>query len=531
MHKSTFITDLPSLVQGGFIPARGVGEGWVDVDYQTPALQGIGLATGVDSGAMELVLDLNLEGSFTLHLALFTQTGLRVWLDGEKGYREFVTKHGGYAFQECRLHTADLTRRRLHIAPKTGVSAEPAFLGYIRAEPCEAPHKNARNFIATNDGYSWVALDGIESERDVWKLFTPLRDSDYGLMIWGPGGADYTCCHQTQVGTVTPLETTHDFRRHHRTHSQQLKPFMASRGDILEAAVAAARDVDIKIHFCIRVEAFMGPFPNDYHFASEYFLAHPEYRCRDEHGDVIMRLSYAYSQVQEHMLEYFRELLKYSPDGLSLAFNRSLPMMICEEPILAEHERLFGCRPILPDEVDSDEMVRARMMLMNRFLERVRALLDENGLELSCIVPGEVETNQIAGLDLLGLAEKKIFDAVLLHSGGQHALGAAPWNEAYWHELKNKTKVFLYAWGGSNSHVETARFIKENVLETGFAGGFFWDTESFPENPYNWHVMRQGGTVEFLDGVISGDTASPTILPCTWIRAVKLGRYHPGRSY
>ena len=48
-----FITDLPARIDG-FKPARGVGRGWVSVDYATPEFRGVGIATGYDSGAPEL---------------------------------------------------------------------------------------------------------------------------------------------------------------------------------------------------------------------------------------------------------------------------------------------------------------------------------------------------------------------------------------------------------------------------------------------------------------------------------------------
>src|SRR5688572_17277321 len=115
--KDVLITDLASRVVGGFKPARGVGRGWVPVDFATAEFAGGGLAAGDDSGAPELALRLGLKGVHTLYLALAWGDGIRVWLDGEPGFREMVCKHGGGVLQECRLHTADLTGKRLHLAP------------------------------------------------------------------------------------------------------------------------------------------------------------------------------------------------------------------------------------------------------------------------------------------------------------------------------------------------------------------------------------------------------------------------------
>lgn len=533
MNQDIYITDLPARVHGGFQPARGVGEGWIAVSYETANRSGTAIAAGCRSGAPELTLDLNLEGNYVLHLALGTQTSLRVWLDGESGYREFNTEHGGNGLLECRLHAADLTGKRLHIALKDDSRAAPAHLGYIRAERIETSHQSARNLVATNDGWSWVAMGELQSERDVSRFFAPLRDSDFGRMLWGPSGADFTGNHRTKVGTLAPLETTRAFRDCDRVHAETLRPFIESGGDILRAAVANARDVGIEIHFYIRMEAFFGPYPWDHTFTSRFFVEHPELRCRDEFGDEVMRLSYAYPEVQNHMIEYFEELLEYSPDGLCFAFNRGLPMMIAEPLVLDEFERLTGRRPNLPEEIDSDDMIAARTALMSGFMQRVHDLLAQRGLSLACIVKPDEHYNRVCGLDLEGLVTNDIFESIMVQSGGFHATEYSLHDSPFWQRLRDsgKTKIYPNGWGGSYDYVETARFLKDNIFGQGFAGGFFWDTENYTANPYNWHPIRQGGTTQFLDGTINGTIASPIIEQHTRIQGVKLDRYKPGMSY
>jgi len=533
MRDDILITDLPARIAGGFTPSRGVGEGWIPVTWETADCQGVGLAAGAGSGARELTLDLGLSGRHILHLALGAKTGLRVWLDGEPGYREFVTQHGTGGLQECRLHTADLTGRKVHIALKDDLRAQPAMLAYIRAEPCAASHRSTRNLIATNDGASWVAYDGIDSVRDVARYFAPFRDSDFFRILWGPVGADVTSCHPTKVGTFhfgcPPAQAWGSRERLHAANIERTRKMCEG---ILAAAVANAREVGIEIHFYIRMEGFYLPFPSEQVCTSRFFLDHPQWRCRDEFGDEIMRMSYAFPAVQDHMLEYFKELLEYRPDGLCFAFNRSLPMMICEEPVLAEFERRQGRRPRLPEEVDGEGMIEARTALMTRFIERVKALLDPHGLALSCIVKPDNTVNRTCGLDLPALVERGIFESICVHSGGHHAPGFQVHNSPFWKELRDskRVRIYPYGWGGSYDHRETARFLQENVFGQQFAGGFFWDTENFFENPYNWHVIRQGGTSETLDGTISGKIPGPKITPLTRIQGVKLGRYNPVMS-
>lgn len=524
-------TNLPQLIVGHFEPARGAGEGWVTYTWETAEHAGTGLAAGANCGAEVLTLDLKLEGHHVLHFGLSSATSLRVWCEGNNDYREFNTDHGYDNLLECRSHAIDWTGKRLCLAVKTGHMARPAALAYIRAEPVAEKYVSARNLVATNDGWSWIAMGGIESARDVRSYFTPLLDSDFGLVMWAPLGADLTGSHGTKVGTFVPTQAmTSCFRQYERNAVEGLGTYIQSNEpEILTAVVEAAKAAEVGIHFYIRPEAFYAPFPFDKYFLSQFFQDHPELRCYDEFGDEIMRLSYAFPEVQDHMIAYFKELLEYSPDGLCFAFNRGLPMMICEEPVLAEYEKHYGRRPNLPEEVDSDEMIATRETLMSGFLERVHDLLKSHGLQFSCIVSPDEELNRTSGLDLQGLAARGIFDLICVHDGGFNAESTPVADLPFWNELKTKTKVYLNGFGGSSSHAATAQFLK-GVFDADFAGGFFWDVENLSKSPYDWEMVRRGGTREFLEGVNTGEIKAPRIIPLTRIHGAKLGRYDPMKN-
>ena len=128
----------------------------------------------------------------------------------------------------------------------------------------------------------------------------------------------------------------------------------------------------MELHFYHRMSAFYGPFP---HVGAnkKFFLAHPEWRCRDEFGQTLNFMSYAYPQVQDYVLAYFDELLDYDPEGLCLAFNRGLPLMICEEPVIEAYRKKYGHAPRLPEEVDTPELQAVKAELLADFVARARA--------------------------------------------------------------------------------------------------------------------------------------------------------------
>jgi hypothetical protein len=526
MDRPIFITDIADRIVGGLKPARGTGEGWVAVPFRCAEFDGTGIAAGALSGAAPLAIELGLSGHHVLYVALTPGSALRVWLDGDNAYREFVCQHGASNFQECRMWRADLTGKRLNVAMKTGANPKHAGLGYLVAEPAPLPESRLKNLRGTFDGYSYLAIDGYDEPRDIRRLFTPLRDSDVGRILYGPLGADVSMWHPTKVGSTFPTETTNANALEQFIAVEATRRLEAQRADQLAIAVECARELGIEIQFYIRPEAFGTTFPYVGLFDSKWAMANPQWRCRDEFGDEILRMSYAYPEVQDHMLEYFEELLAYKPDGLCFAFNRSLPMMICEEPVLAEYERRHGRRPKLPEAIDSPELSKVRQDLLAGFLKRVHDQLAPRGMTMSCIVTGDDQSMKPFGFDLESCLAKKWFDEVYV---AENCKGSA-----FWQRIASSGAARIYPngsnWQPNHDQPALAKFTLENITGR-YDGAFFWDIEQDGGNPYNWHLLRKLADVEWLAEFVSGTRKPPVLRPVTHINGVKCGRYHPTRSY
>jgi hypothetical protein len=531
-----YFTDLPKHILGGFKSAEGIGVGWIPFDYELDDFAGTGLATGALSQAGELVLDLNLTGWHILHFC-HTPT-LRLWFDGEKGFRELDTVQSSL-IRDYPMHAADLTGRKLHIAPKHGTHPRHAILFYIRAEPCAGPRPGKRNLIATEDGHG-VFWGGTDSSRELYKWLYPYRDSDFFRVLWGVyGGGDLSANPASRTATVVPGDLTHAVYPQERTFADSIRKIVDGGDDPLAVAVAAAREVGIQIHFYFRVGAFHAPFP---HFGgSRFYLEHPALRCRDEFGNEVKRLSFAFPEVQDHLMDYFDELMDYEPDGLCLAFNRGLPVMACEEPVLAEFNRRHGRPPRLPDEVDSEEMLTVRHELLAGFMDRVSRRLEKRGRALSCIVPRNFGENRRRGLDIEMLVKRGLFESVMVGAGHedndafttQHNQPRVdPDNLEPVRKLKafGTAKIFV---GGCSGHgtyfsrrdpypgAERMR----NVLDAGLDGGYFWDANQWFAQ--HWDVMRHYGDRAFLDDLLNGRIPAPVYRKTKRIHDVVNDRYSP----
>ncbi len=532
MDGRIYFTDLPALVVGGFRAAAGLGAGWVPVAYELDRFGGVGLATGALSPAGELTLDLGLTGWHRLHVA--HNPAIRIWLDGEAGYCQMPGDPS--AVRDLAFPATDFTGRRLHIAPVRGAEqSREVTLFYISAEPCDGPPVNRRNLIVTNDGHG-VFCAGMDVPRDIYRHVYPFRDSDVFRMVWGLyGGGPLTLRSDTAVAQspIRPEETFYYERDWIFTRS--LQRFRDAGADPLAVVRQATREYGLELHYYMRMSAFYGPFPH-VGWTTKFFAAHPEWRCRDEHGRPVNLISYAYPQVQDFVLAHFNELFDYEPDGLCMAFNRGLPLMICEEPVIEAYRRRHGRVPRLPEECDTPELLAVRHELLAGFVERARQLADRRGRALSCVVPRDFAHNSLFGLDAELLARRGLVETVMVGSGHGDNTALYPDLKPVSALKRPGTRVYMGGSGGGSPGMAWARGdlkararYMASILDAGLDGGWFWDAESVIG--YEWEAMRRFGDRATLNRIAAGEWPPPADHDTRSIHDLAVSRYNPWHAY
>lgn len=535
MNGQHFFTNLPEWVEGGFQSAAGPGTGWYAMDYELDCFSGRGVATGEASPAGELVLDLGLRGRHRLFFA--HNPALRVWLDGDSGYCQIPGHPRG--IREYAFPAADLTGRKLHIAPVRGIHGNQELtLFYIRAEPCAEPYPSRRNLVATNDGHG-VFCRGIDEPRDLHRHLYPFADSDFFRVLWGVYGGGPMSLRPGSPFTDLDTRMTREgwFYDRDRIYAQSLERMREQGVDPLAVIREATREYELELHYYFRMSAFYGPFPK-VRWTTQLYREHPEWRCRDEFGQSLNLMSYAWPGVQDYVLAYFEELLDYEPDGICMAFNRGLPLIVCEEPVIEAYRRRYGREPRLPEEIDTPELQDVRMDLLAGFVERVKRLVESRGKALSCIAPRDFGRSRLLGFDLEPLLKRGLIDSAMIGAGhgDNPALNTElePVRKLRAHGVPiyaggSGVKAHGGAWGEGHDLVTKARFMAA-ILDAGLDGGFFWDAE--PVIDYDWEAMRRFGDRETLDRIIRGEWPLPTDRETRKLHGMLAGRrYSPWHAY
>jgi len=420
-----------------------------------------------------------------------------------------------------------MTGRKLHLAPKRGLDPREATLFYIRAVPCDGPRPNARNLVATEDGAD-MYRGLVTTARDIYRCLSPYRDSDFFRILWGVyGGGDRSADAQT------PFTCIRYGKEHWCSPSDQMWDSAISGihgegRDPLAVAVDAAHDIGIDIHFYFRVAAFYAPFPH-HGCTSRFYANNPQWRCRDEFGREVKRISYAFRETQDYLLSYFEDLLKYAPDGICLAFNRGLPLMVCEEPVLDEFKRRYGRAARLPEEVDSPEMLAVRHELLADFVARVHALLAQRGKALSCVAPLNFAGNLLRGLDIELCVKRGLFESVNVGAdpvGGEQPPPGNPDDLEPLLQLQSHGTAHIYVCSADDYDFAIQARSMRAIHDAGLDGGFFWDARRHWLGRH-WEHIRRYGDIEYVEQLLQDRIPAPVERDTLRIHDLTIDRYNP----
>ena len=222
-----------------------------------------------------------------------------------------------------------------------------------------------------------------------------------------------------------------------------------------------------------------------------------------------------------------------------MAFNRGIPLMLFEEPVIEAYKRKYGRVPKLPEECDTPELQAVRHELLADFVTQVRRLCDRRGKALSCIVPRDFARNRLYGLDADLLLSRGLVETVMVGAGhGDKAElndDLAPLQSL--HAIARRAGAKVY--GGGSSAVHGMAWVNGDLkararrmagyLDAGLDGGWFWDAEHVIG--HEWEAMRRFGDRAALDRIIRGEWPAKSAHETLALGDLVVGRYNPWHSY
>ena len=520
------ISDLSALVASEYLSAKDPNL-WRAIPYETGEFAGVMVACGEGAHPLPITIRLGVQGLHRIWLGVYSfgnSTPLRVRLSKDLCCQTIQPppEMQGIGIESVFLpeifwKEADLTDQDLIAEPAYESNKYPAALACIRLEPIKEIQPRTKKQVKhpltiTNDGHGIFGRLPHSRPEDLLEEFENIpEESCMQMLLWGVGNGD-VCNYPTKIGNHYPSELAESRLANYdrRTWYDNIALWQKKGWDSLELIRAYTKKRKWELHVYIRVEAFDSPFPLDRDIHSEFFHRHPDYHCRDRNGQRVRRLSYAYPEVRQHMLDLMIEMASYEPDGICLAFIRGVPLVLYEAPMVEGFRKRFGVDPRQLSETDP-RWIAYQAEVITRFLREVRARL-KPGQRLSAIVPGNELDCRKWGLDVESWIADHIVDD--LFPTGQrfdeldvHRDAPGNLDFEYFNHLDERegTRLIplLYPWEEFTNDYPAWRRLTYSFLDQGADGYAVWDAS-------HEHVFTRVGDIgheprsEFVSSEIPG---------------------------
>lgn len=563
-ENASMITDLSVCTPASALSDRRHHDKWKIFEYETADFKGKCVSVGRESSAPDLTLNLDQKGWHAVYIGLSTITDLvrpaknqlEAKFTNDPAYTRLSNRLGLGAgrrdvLEEIFLGIADLSDNDLQFST---VYEMPARIHYVKTIPLSAEEIKAvqadrkqtdtRTSVATFDGYTWIHPFRPQGREDLAATFSAYRNSDFKTWWFQVGGADLVH-HPTKVGNLMGGHLDTFPRLVDREYVESIRHLHSKGIDPVKVAVEEAHAQNAEILICLRAAGWKAAPPWEEFFMSDFYEQHPEWRCIDHDGTPTMHMSYAAEEVQDHLVEVYREVLQRNPDGVGFMFHRGLPTMLWEEPFCNRFQAKFGEDPRKLDENDP-RVYEMRAEIMTGFMRKIRALLDEVGgakdipgqrLKFAVTTFSTEADNKKFGLDVETWIKEKLVDQIGIAWFAYYTSGlkTKTGDTAYYARITEGTDVKIYpfyvGWKLSNGPDLLKKVARD--YEQGADGVAFWDPNQFAgwasgKAPYWPLVSRLGHREQVKNGALLFE---PVQTPLTRMGENHYSRWYPNTGF
>lgn len=562
--KADRITDMTRCTPAEALSKRRQHAKWKVFDYETAGYAGKCISVGRESSAPDVTLKLDKKGWHAVYIGLSTITDLvrphlnnvEAKFTSDPAYTRLSNRldlgeRRCDVLEEVFLGVADLSENDLQFST---VYEMPARIHYVKMIPLTAEEVSAikadrkqtktKTTVATFDGYTWIHPFRPQNRADLAATFSAYRDSDIKTWWFQVGGADLVH-HPSKVGNLMGSHLDTFPRSVDREYVESVRHLHKQGIDPLKVAVEEAHAQNAEILICLRAAGWKGAPPWEEFFMSDFYEAHPEWRCIDHDGTPTMHLSYAAEEVQDHLLEVYRESLQSGADGAGFMFHRGMPMMLWEEPFCQRFIKKYGEDPRKLAE-DDPRVFELRAEIVSGFIRKIRGVLDEvakqrgtpdKRLKMVVTTFSTPADNKKFGIDVERWIDEKLIDQIGIAWFAYYTSGlkTKSGDTRYYSRITKGTDVkvfpFYVGWKMKSANDIISRVIRD--YQQGADGIAIWDPNQFVgwqtgKNPY-WPLVSKLGHREQLKN--RSLLYRPVATPLTRLGTNYYSRWYPNTGF
>lgn len=479
---------------------------WHLLPYEADGICGTMLAAGELSDAPDVTLPLEVKGWHGIWVGFWIPSFhnaqdfvIKLKLTHERIFSRIRHKATEISWVRAQLYEAfwkyaDLTDRDLVIGQLSKGKPTAAHLAYVRLDPLsvqqvqeierDRARTDTRTVVALNDGCSFLAREGCTTEEELYEQVEPYRHSDVGRVSWAVNYGEVTN-YPSRVGTfLGGIEEDPD-SIDTRNVIESLR-VMASRGIVpFEKVLNYVHEMGLKFHAMFRLGILTGDIMTSQCY-SAFSARHPELRILHKDGTPLPKLSYAFPQVRQFMVDLMKEVGETDIDGMDLCFMRGPMYVGYEAPAVEEFKQTYGEDPHDLDEHDERWLLH-KAGYVTEFLRAARNLVDEIGKKrgrrvyLSAAPYWTRSLNLYHGFDVPTWVKEGLVDGIETSLRDQDFINM----------LRDHDCEFIADVGARlpENYVKCAL----TGYDTGAAGIGIWDMNEPQDKPEHWEILRNLG--------------------------------------
>lgn len=481
-RKEVLVTDLQKVLGSEYVSSHRQKDKWQAIPYSADEIQGVILHANRAMTVPDLVFDPQLTGYYDIYVGMyitaqFTQNKLHEALLKLSSDANFAAVSpnawiGNHKIDEFRWRSVDMTGETITIrhpqnTPGYAFDTSIAFFRFVpltseqfAARKAEFADQKNKKVFATNDIHCFMYKYNPQTREEWQMVVDEYLNSDVeslSMEYWRKFDTTFD-----EYGADYPFQREQD-----RNVFIGLKKFILPEDNVYPSIIKRGHEIGLKMYMSLRMGAWGIEFPMDNYFSSSFFNQHPELRCLDRDGTEINRLSYAYPEVREHILDCLNTMLSYGSDGVSLLYTRGVPYVLFEEPIQALFAKEYpgvDCR-MLPNT--DPRLIRVRSQVMTDFMRSVRELADSYGKDkkVNVHVHTSLKDNLYYALDVEQWIKEGLVDNIIVNNDYHwENLDADVWSD------EDKTLIDLEKykkWANSSPEIITCRNVYGHLIPKG----------------------------------------------------------------
>ncbi|MCM8827822.1 MAG: hypothetical protein NC902_00850 [Candidatus Omnitrophica bacterium] len=473
---------------------------WQVFDYSTEDFSGKLILAQPDSNAPDVRIKIPLQGTYEIYLGLFQNfcDRIKVKLNTDNVFERL--RHSSkiankQSFEDVYWKTENLDgKKEIIIRHEKGIRAA---VGYVMArKPQRKKYSKEYLIHLTDDGFP--SNYGIPDDIDdaCWNIIACARiKPDFVSRGINPTSmADYPTRYQSQRRSPEKILKTEFPGEIYRQCYETLAKFFKKNENVHQRYFEIARKSGIKPLAYCRMAMYHANPPWDC-FRSDFYDAHPEFRCIDIDGIPVNRMSFAYPEVRQEFIKLFTEAIEFGAQGVTCCFVRGFPFVCYEEPVKKRFKDVYKQDITkLPETDRRAEKIRSEFV--TQFMRELRDALNDTGKN-SVLIVAIVHANEddcwYYGLDVKTWIKEGLIDILCPYTWTIEG-EPAEIDMKFFSNVVRKSSVKLLPFLGSlYNDKNPVNFLKRAIEMTNYpVDGFsFWDGVDVRTDPV-FHMLIEG---------------------------------------